>query len=170
MDFKKPSPTGPAPGRPPIYLSGSITGGREDVGIYERLESRLREAGWPVIAGDVVSPQVTADGCGLESEEVWERDLERIESVARRGGFLVAEVSRPSLGVGYEIATARWKYHMQVVALFRPGWTTRCSSMIAGDPEIMMIEYEAENLEDAIDSLLVALEGMCDDGNQLVPG
>lgn len=156
--------------KPPVYLSGSITGGREDTDIYQRIEAALSAAGWPVIGGDVVTAEVTADGCSMESEDVWERDLERLESVARRGGFLVAEVSRPSLGVGYEIATARWKFHLQVVALWRPKWTSRCSAMVSGDPDVMLIQYDEENLDDAVESLLIALEGMCDDGNQVVPG
>lgn len=154
--------------KPPIYLSGSISGGREDVEIYQRIEQALVEAGYQVIGGDVCAPQVTDSGCDLDDEEVWERDLARIETIARRGGILVAEVSRPSLGVGYEIATARWKYHMQVAALWRGRWSSRCSAMIAGDPNVVLVRYDESDLSSAIESLIVALEGMSDDSGRIV--
>ena len=155
--------------KPPIYLSGSISGGREDVELYGRIEAALKAEGWDVISGDVVSPEVTAEGCDLDDDDVWERDLQRIETVARRGGILVAEVSRPSLGVGYEIATARWKYHMQVAVLWRARWSERCSAMIAGDPDVVVIRYEDSDLESAIESLTIALDGMIDDAGRIVP-
>lgn len=155
--------------KPPIYLSGSISGGREDLELYRRLEEGLRQAGWDVISGDVSSPEVTDQGCDLDDDEVWERDLERLQTIARRGGILVAEVSRPSLGVGYEIATARWKFHMQVAVLWRSRWSQRCSAMIAGDPDVVVIRYEDSDVESAIESLTIALEGMIDDAGRIVP-
>lgn len=155
--------------RPPIYLSGSISGGRDDAELYGRIGAALTRAGWPVVSGDVANDAVSSSGCDLEDDDVWERDLERIEAVARKGGFLVAEISRPSLGVGYEIATARWKYHLQVITLWRPtAWASRCSAMIAGDPDVMLIRYDEQNFDEAMESLLIALERLCDDASAVV--
>ena len=56
--------------------------------------------------------------------------------------MLVAEVSTPSSGVGYEIAAARYRYKIPVICLYRPAYTKRCSAMISGDKEIELIEYD----------------------------
>jgi len=51
-------------------------------------------------------------------------------------------VSMPSTGVGYEIATARYRYDMPVICLYRPAFTKRSTAMVAGDAEIVLIEYD----------------------------
>ncbi len=56
--------------------------------------------------------------------------------------MLVAEVSLPSTGVGYEVAAARYRYGKPVICLYRAGHTKRCSAMIAGDAGVELIEYE----------------------------
>lgn len=154
--------------RPPIYFSGSISGGRDDVALYGRIAERLRAAGYEVVSGEVTDPTVASSGCELDDEDIWERDLERLEQVARRGGILVAEASRPSLGVGYEIATARWKHRMQVAVLWREKWSKRCSAMIAGDPDVIIVRYDEEDLDSAVESLIVAIEELCDDAGAIV--
>ena len=47
----------------------------------------------------------------------------------------------PSTGVGYEIATARYRYKIPVICLYRPAHTSRCTAMVSGDREIELIEY-----------------------------
>ena len=54
----------------------------------------------------------------------------------------VAEISVPSLGVGYEIAYATRIRQIPVIALYRRTFTQRCSAMIAGDPGVRLIQYE----------------------------
>jgi hypothetical protein len=54
---------------------------------------------------------------------------------------LVAEVSMPSTGVGYEIATARYRRDIPVICLYRPAYTKRCTAMVSGDLGIDLIEY-----------------------------
>ena len=140
-----------------IYFSGSISGGRGDLEIYGRLVELLRTRGFQVNAGEVTSAEVGVEGSPLLAPEVFERDLRWIEEVARSGGALVAEVTTPSHGVGYEIATARWRFGIPVVALFRPASGRRCSAMIAGDPGIHLVEYEEDHLEAAIDCVEACL-------------
>ena len=57
--------------------------------------------------------------------------------------MLVAEVSMPSTGVGYEIATMRYKHGKPVIALYRPAYTSRCTAMVSGDRGIELIEYDS---------------------------
>lgn len=121
-----------------IYFSGSITGGREDVPLYRRLIEALEAEGHRVLAGAVASEHVGAGGEPLALAEIFARDLRWLDEA----DLVVAEVSTPSHGVGYEIAYARWARRIPVIALYRPGRTKRCSAMISGDPGIRLIEYE----------------------------
>jgi 2'-deoxynucleoside 5'-phosphate N-hydrolase len=137
-----------------IYFSGSISGGREDRTFYRRIVNALENAGHRVYAGAVTSESIDAAGEPLEPVQIFERDLRWIEEVAQAGGVLVAEVSRPSIGVGYEIAAARYRYNLPVICLYRPAFTSRCSGMIAGDRDIQLIEYTEEVFDGAVDHLI----------------
>lgn len=121
-----------------IYFSGSITGGREDVALYRRMIEALEEDGHRVLAGAVAAGHVGDGGEALALGEIFARDLRWLDEC----DVVVAEVSTPSHGVGYEIAYARWARRIPVIALYRRGRTKRCSAMIAGDPGIRMLEYD----------------------------
>jgi 2'-deoxynucleoside 5'-phosphate N-hydrolase len=140
-----------------IYFSGSISGGREDVGMYQTFVAALERAGHRVLAGMVTAQHIGAGGESLSANEIFDRDLGWIEEVARDGGTLVAEVSRPSIGVGYEIGAARYRFRIPVVCMYRPAFTRRCSGMIAGDGEIQLIEYTDATVSGAIEKLLDAI-------------
>lgn len=126
-----------------IYFSGSISGGRGDVGLYRRMIDALENEGHRVIAGAVAAEHVGDGGEALGMREIFERDLGWIDE----SDLVVAEVSIPSLGVGYEIGYARYRRGIPVLCLYRPAWTRRCSAMISGDPGIELLEYdEVENV------------------------
>jgi hypothetical protein len=136
-----------------IYFSGAISAGRGDVATYGRIVGALRQAGHDVFAGNVANPDVDVEGEELTDEEIFLRDIEALAAVAESGGAVVAEVSTPSLGVGYEIAAARYKFDLPVIALYRPASTARCSAMIAGDPGVRLVRYEV----DAFDALVAEI-------------
>lgn len=141
-----------------IYFSGSISGGREDLAWYREIVASLRVAGHTVIDGEVTNPHLHAAGEDAPDRDICERDLRWIGEVADAGGIVVAEVSKPSLGVGYEIAAARYRFRMPVVCLFRPKHVGRCSAMIAGDPGIRLIRYSDDGRPDLLKSLLATIE------------
>lgn len=130
-----------------IYFSGSITGGRDDVATYRRMIDALEEDGHRVLAGAVAAEQMGDGGEELALGEIFVRDLRWLDE----SELVVAEVSTPSHGVGYEIAYARWARQIPVIALYRRGRTKRCSAMISGDPGIRFLEYE--DVEAALESL-----------------
>lgn len=121
-----------------IYFSGSITGGREDVPVYRRLIEALEADGHRVLAGAVAAEHINAGGEPLALAEIFARDVRWLDE----SDLVVAEVSTPSHGVGYEIAYARWARRIPVIALYRRGRTKRCSAMISGDPGVRLLEYE----------------------------
>src|SRR5438067_7093139 len=128
-----------------IYFGGAISGGRADVGHYRRIVDALSADGHRVLAGAVASEAVTAHGEPLDPCAIFTRDLAWIDEA----DVLVAEVSVPSTGVGYEVAAARYRFGKPVICLYRAGHTKRCSAMIAGDRGIELLEYHdaAEMLE-----------------------
>jgi len=134
-----------------IYFSGSITGGREDVRLYRRLVEALEEDGHRVLAGAVAAEHIGDGGEALALGEIFSRDIRWLD----QSDLVVAEVSTPSHGVGYEIAYARYARRIPVIALYRRGRTKRCSAMISGDPGVRMLEYE--EVEAVLESLREAV-------------
>lgn len=124
-----------------IYFSGSISGGRADAGHYRWIVDQLTAQGHEVLAGMVADASIGDEGESGSPTAIFERDLGWLQRVAESRGVLVAEVSVPSHGVGYEIAAARYRFGLPVICLYRPAEGRRCSAMIAGDPEIRLIEY-----------------------------
>ncbi len=121
-----------------IYFSGSISSGRQDLATYRQIVAALENDGHEVLAGAVASEDVGAQGESLAPHEIFDRDLAWVDAA----DVLVAEVSVPSTGVGYEIAYARFRRGIPVICLYRPAYTKRCSAMISGDRGIELIEYE----------------------------
>ncbi|MGZ5434109.1 MAG: nucleoside 2-deoxyribosyltransferase [Thermoanaerobaculia bacterium] len=140
-----------------IYFSGSITGGREDVALYRRMVEALEEDGHRVLAGAVAAEHVGDGGEALALGEIFARDLRWIDEC----DVVVAEVSTPSHGVGYEIASARGARGIPVIALYRRGRTQLCSAMISGDPGGHFLEYEE------VDAVRDSLRGAVRDPDRL---
>ena len=85
-----------------IYFSCSITGGRKDQHIYQRIVDYLIENGHEVPTAHLASSDVMKDESDLNAIDVYKRDMKWV----RNCDMLIAEVSTPSHGVGYEIAAA----------------------------------------------------------------
>lgn len=134
-----------------IYFSGAISGGRGDVPLYRRIVSALEADGHRVLAGNVTADHIGDGGEPMPAGEIFDRDLQWIDEA----DILVAEVSMPSTGVGYEIAAARYRHGMPVICLYRPAHTRRCTAMVAGDRSIRLIEYS----DDSVDAMLAKLAG-----------
>lgn len=69
--------------------------------------------------------------------DIYARDLRWI----RESDVLIAEVSQPSIGVGYEIAYAE-AMGKPVLALYCLDADKSISAMISGNPQIATLEYE----------------------------
>jgi len=86
-----------------IYFACSITGGRDDEAIYIKLVEAMHSAGHEVPTAMLAGPEVMQlESRAHPSKEVYERDTAWI----RGADAMVAEVSTPSHGVGFEIGYA----------------------------------------------------------------
>ena len=126
-----------------IYFAGSIRGGRGDVEIYRGIIAHLRSRG-EVLTEHVGDAALSSSGEeGLSDTAIYRRDIGWIAEA----DVVVAEVSTPSLGVGYEIAKAE-ELGKPVLCLFRENEGRSLSAMIDGSPRTMIRRYE--NLRAAI--------------------
>jgi 2'-deoxynucleoside 5'-phosphate N-hydrolase len=85
-----------------IYFSCSITGGRNYEPVYQAIIAALLEDGHCVPTAHLADSSVKALEAIVSPSEVYERDAAWIRGCEA----LVAEVSTPSHGVGYEVAFA----------------------------------------------------------------
>lgn len=111
-----------------IYFACSITGGRDDEAYYQIIVKSLLAEGHHVPTAHLSRPGVMSLEDVVDPVDVYIRDMDWIESCHA----LVAEVSTPSHGVGYEISSAlnRGK---PVLCLHHE--EIRISKMISGNTE-----------------------------------
>jgi len=125
-----------------IYFAGSIRGGREDAALYLQIIEYLKTFG-EVLTEHVGDPNLSIIGDdGPNDKFIHDRDLEWLQS----SDVLVAEVTTVSMGVGYEIGRAV-ETGKKVLCLFRPKSDKNLSAMIAGCPNLELINYNT--LEEA---------------------
>ncbi|XP_063425987.1 putative 2'-deoxynucleoside 5'-phosphate N-hydrolase 1 isoform X1 [Mytilus trossulus] len=109
-----------------IYFAGSIRAGRDDADLYARLIEQLSQYG-KVLTEHVGNSAVEKEEKDMSEKEIHDRDMEWLNE----SDYLVAEVTQPSLGVGYEIGRAI-DLKKTVLCLFRPQTGKRLSAMIRG--------------------------------------
>jgi nucleoside 2-deoxyribosyltransferase len=121
-----------------IYFAGSIRGGRNDVALYRRVIALLREYG-EVLTEHVGDAGLVPTGeDGLSDQAIYERDMAWLADA----DVVVAEVTVPSHGVGYEIARAE-AMAKPILCLYRPSAGRRLSAMLAGNPALEHETYES---------------------------
>jgi len=136
-----------------VYFSCSLTGGRQDQPIYAAIVDHLTRLGHNVLTAHLASPDVMDEEAVVDPLAVYRRDIAWVEACEA----MIAEVSTPSHGVGYEIAYALDR-QKPVLCCYRAG--TRVSKMILGNtmPHITVRAYrdEAEALQ-VVDSFFRTL-------------
>jgi len=121
-----------------IYFAGSIRAGRDDAAIYEAMIACLRSFG-EVLTEHVGDPALSVKGDdGLDDRYIHDRDMAWLKSC----DCVVAEVTTPSLGVGYELGWAA-ALKKPVLCLYRNHPEQPLSAMIAGSPMIQTIAYSS---------------------------
>lgn len=130
-----------------IYFAGSIRGGREDVTLYSEIIDLLKQHG-QVLTEHV--GQIDQGDDNYSDAAIYHRDMAWL----KESDAVVAEVTVPSHGVGYEIARAE-TLDKPVLCLHRPSQGRHLSAMIAGNPNIQCIPYHRlAELEPLVDQFL----------------
>jgi len=123
-----------------IYFACSITGGRTDEPIYQQIVATLQAKGHEVPTALLAGSDVIQLEKIVDPEEVFNRDTDWIDGC----DLLVAEVSTPSHGVGFEIGYAL-QQNKPVLCLYRNG--NLVSKMITGNrnPNLTVLSYSSKN-------------------------
>jgi len=119
-----------------IYFACSITGGRDFESIYRAITTALLSDGHEVPTAHLADSRVKVFEGHVTPGEIYERDTAWI----RNCEALVAEVSTPSHGVGYEVAYAL-SLGKPVLCVYREGQPI--SKMLTGNslPNISVKSY-----------------------------
>lgn len=123
-----------------VYFACSLTGGRDDEEIYAHIVDHLLDAGHEVPTAHLARPEVMELEKIVEPEQVFRRDIEWIGAA----DAVVAEVSTPSHGVGYEVAYSL-SIGKMVLCVYKAG--TPVSKMILGNhsPGLNVRSYQTED-------------------------
>lgn len=125
-----------------IYFAGSIRGGRNDADLYLQMIRHLQQY------GEVLTEHVGDKGLALLGEAgktedyIHKRDMDWV----LQSNVIVAEVTTPSLGVGYEIGRGV-ENSKDILCLHRQQDGKSLSAMIAGCPDVTNRQYK--NLDEA---------------------
>ena len=125
-----------------IYFACSITGGREFEPVYQAIVRTLAEDGHMVPTAHLAGSDVIPLEAVINPPDVYARDVAWI----RACDVLIAEVSIPSHGVGYEIAFSLG-LGKPVLALYQV--ERRISKMISGNPDPNLSVTSYQTPEDA---------------------
>lgn len=115
-----------------IYFSGSIRGGQQDTELYKELIEDLKQYGTVLtehIGNKVIDTSIT-------DQEIHDRDVQWIEE----SDLVVAEITVPSLGVGYEIGRAI-AMNKPIICLYHYQNSKTISAMIRGCSDLQCFEY-----------------------------
>ena len=121
-----------------IYFCGSIRGGRDLAGTYAKMIEMLGSYGKVLTEHLGSNEEIESKDRILSDKEIHDRDLQWIVE----SDLLVAEVTVPSLGVGYEIGRAI-EMGKPVLCLFKSGSEYTISAMISGSDKVEMKYYQS---------------------------
>ena len=118
-----------------IYFSGSIRGASADRETYRMIVEHLK--GYGAVLTEHVPEADEFDESELDDRKIYKQDLEWLRSA----DVLVAEVTSPSLGVGYEIGKAE-EHGIPVLCLYNELGGRRLSAMIEGNDYLVVKRYK----------------------------
>lgn len=128
-----------------IYFSGSIYGGRQKLDAYKELIGALQNYG-TVLNPEVADSEVIEKENGVLDEDIFNSLKDRLDTA----NVVFAELTVPSLGVGYELGYAD-SHDIRIVGIYDKNVIPKVSTMIRGNKNIEIIPYN--DLRDIINNL-----------------
>lgn len=117
---------------------------------YEQLIALIQQYGEVLTEHIGDKNVIMSESTSYTDEYIYERDMKWL----KESDFVIAEVSTPSLGVGYEIGYAV-QVKKPVLCLYKEGAEHQLSAMISGCPELHVICYkDIEELRDPIEAFI----------------
>lgn len=128
-----------------IYFSGSIYGGRQKLDAYKILIKKLNEY------GNVLNAQVADDSIFDDEKNSLDSDIfEDLEAKMNEADLIFAEVTVPSLGVGYELGYAD-SHGKKIICIYDENITEKVTTMLRGNVRLKLIPYK--DINEIIDNI-----------------
>ena len=118
-----------------IYFSGSIYGGRQKLDTYKKLVKELAKYG-TVLNEEVADDNVLVKEANVSDKDVFESLVNRL----KQADLIFAEVTVPSLGVGYELGYAD-SQNKRIVCVYDKTVTPKVTTMLRGNEKLKIIPY-----------------------------
>ena len=134
-----------------VYFACSISGGRKDEKAYQYLVGVMEGMGIDVPTAHIAETGIEEIDDQKAPLEIYQRDVNWIQD----SDILVAEVSTPSHGVGYEIGYAL-SLDMPVLCLYKDGIVV--TKMISGNPDPLLSVMAYADLQQAEEILQTYLK------------
>lgn len=148
-----------------VFLAIPIQGARLDAHRYEAIVNALDQVRCSIVNPCVMQPPEKHESHRYNAPSVFRDNLERLTSAQ----VLIAEISAPSLGVGYEIATAQ-HLGLPILCLYRKVDEAQVSLMIRGIVynRLRVCAYNDPSslvsvIETALDEFAIGTEASSDD-------
>ena len=132
-----------------VYCAGAIKGDSSYQEGYQEIINIVKNHGHAALSE--LNPEFQS-AFPLNVNQVFQRDIKWIE----KSNIMIAEISGPSLGVGFEISYALYMREIPVLALYNAE-VEQVSAMITGcDSELLYIKtyHNSRELDDIIKSFL----------------
>lgn len=132
-----------------VYCAGAIRGDSSYRENYQEMINIVKSEGHSALSE--LNPEFHS-AFPLNVNQVFQRDIKWIE----KSSLMIAEISGPSLGVGFEISYALYLREIPVLALYNSG-VEQVSAMITGcDSELLYVKRynDTEEFERLIKSFL----------------
>jgi len=126
-----------------IYFACSITGGRQYEPVYQAITHQLLAEGHQVPTAHLAESSVKVYEASVDPRQVYERDITWIQKC----DALIAEVSTPSHGVGYEVSFAL-SISKPVLCLYQDGLVV--SKMLTGNTHSNLKVKAYQGVDDAL--------------------
>jgi len=130
-----------------IYFACSITGGRQYEQTYQALTQFLLDQGYEIPTAHLAESNILALEKVVRPSDVYARDVNWIQT----SDILLAEVSVPSHGVGYEIGYA---LGLKKPVLCLHDADRAVSKMITGNPDPLLTISSYDNLDGAYAAII----------------
>ena len=122
-----------------IYFAGSIRGGRDEEDVYSEIIDYLSTF------GKVLTEHIGGKNIGkIEKDNSDNYIFKRDTMWLKASSALVADVTVPSLGVGYEIGVAE-KLNIPILCLYSTKSNGILSAMLSGNENLFCKEYNNIN-------------------------
>lgn len=131
-----------------VYFACSVRGGG-DTSLYLAIIEAIKKAGGEVLSEVFVHDAINYGGSPLPAKQIYERDTEMI----KEADVVIAEVTNPSLGVGYELAYAE-KLERPILCLFKKDSGRNLSAMVSGNSYNVLHYIEPSQIETKVRDFL----------------